>query len=144
MERVYNLDLFGAHSAGGYLSSDLPQTTVQSSRFLKILEVVGREDVITVYYDLEKGEYRWDSISEKSILDVLSKQLRRDWWCGYPVFIHSDYRAVLARRLNLIILRRWEDKASDDNFSFFLRSGLDAWKEELGCVWDEVKKQFIV
>ena len=144
MERVYNLDLFGAHSAGGYLSCDASQTTIQSSTSIKILEVVGREDLTTVYYDLEKGEYRWDSISEKSILDVLSKQIHRDWWCGYPVFIHSDYRAVLARRLNLIIVRRWDDKASDDNFSFFLRSGLDAWKEELGCVWDETKKQFIV
>jgi hypothetical protein len=143
MERVFNLDLFGAHSSGGYLCASASTYAVQSN-VINILEVVGREDHTMVYYDLEKGEYRWDSMSEKSILDVLSKQPSRDWWCGYPVYIHSDYRAVLARRLNLIIARRWEERGADANFSFFLRSGLEAWKEQLGCVWDEVKKQFIV
>ncbi len=143
MEPVFNLDLFGAHSTGGYFCSPSGTQSVQHVS-LKILEVVGREDNTIVYYDLEKGEYLWDSMSEKSILDVLSKQMHRDWWCGYPVYIHSDYRAVLARRLNLIIVRRWEDRDTDSNFSFFLRSGLEAWKEQLGCVWDDVKKQFIV
>lgn len=142
MERVFNLDLFGAHTMGGAGWSI--QKHASETTYLKILEIVGREDNTLVYYDLEKGEYRWDSISEKSILDVLSKQLHRDWWCGYPVYIHSDYRAVLARRLNLIIAHRWEERAHDVNFTFFLRSGLDAWKEQLGCVWDEVRRQFIV
>lgn len=144
MERVFNLDLFGAHSSGGYFVPTSRTTDLVQATSIKILEVVGREDNTLVYYDLEKGEYIWDSMAEKSILDVLSKQMHRDWWCGYPVYIHSDYRAVLARRLNLIIARRWDEREHDPNFSFFLRSGLEAWKEQLGCVWDEVKKQFIV
>jgi hypothetical protein len=142
MERAYNLDLFGTHNAGGYL--DCSKSTASQKASLKILEIIGREDNTTVFYDLEKGEYIWDSISEKSILDVLSKQIHRDWWCGYPVYIHSDYRAVLARRLNLIINRNWDEREDNVNFMFFLRSGLEAWKEQLGCIWDEDKRQFIV
>lgn len=140
------LNLFESCYSSGNLSFSFAalQAMYPISKPLKILEVVGREENTIVYYNLEKGEYIWDSISEKSILDVLSKQLYRDWWCGYPVFIHSDYRAVLARRLNLIINRKWEERAEDVNFQFFLRSGLEAWKEQLGCVWDEDKKQFIV
>ncbi|HSZ71396.1 MAG TPA: hypothetical protein VK750_01890 [Cytophagaceae bacterium] len=138
MERTCYFDLFGACYSGGALS--LEKETAR----LKIFEVIAGEGLGIVYYDVEQSEYLWDGNKEKSLLDLLTKKFHHDWWCGYPMYIHSDYKAVLARRINLILHRELEEQKAEKEIRSFMKGSLEAWKEQLGCVWDEDKKQFIV
>lgn len=141
MEHTPYFDLFGAcYSGGATHDVSLSQETSR----LKIFEVIAGEGLGIVYYDVEKCDYSWDGNKEKSLLDLLTKRFHQDWWCGYPMYIHSDYKAVLARRINLIVHRESEDESAAKEVRSFMKGSLEAWKEQLGCVWDEDKKQFIV
>ncbi|MDB5257926.1 MAG: hypothetical protein JWM14_2621 [Chitinophagaceae bacterium] len=141
MERTPYFDLFGASYSGGAAHDVL---LGQETSRLKIFEVIAGEGLGIVYYDVEKCDYSWDGNKEKSLLDLLTKRFHQDWWCGYPMYIHSDYKAVLARRINLIVHRQSEDQLAAKELRSFMKGSLEAWKEQLGCVWDEDKKQFIV
>jgi hypothetical protein len=141
MEHTPYFDLFGSSYSGGAM---LDVSLVQEASRLKIFEVIAEEGLGIVYYDIDKCHYTWDGNHEKSVLDLLTKRFHQDWWCGYPMYIHSDYKAVLARRINLIVHRASEDQTVVKELRFFMKGSLEAWKEQLGCVWDEDKKQFIV
>ncbi|MDB5273454.1 MAG: hypothetical protein JWO58_1821 [Chitinophagaceae bacterium] len=142
MERTCYFDLFGVAYGGG-ASNDYSLIQKETSR-IKIFEVITGEGLGIVHYDFDKSEYFWDGNKEKSVLDLLTKKFHPDWWCGYPLFIHSDYKAVLARRINLILHRKLEEQQVSQEVRSFLKGSLEAWKEQLGCIWDEDKKQFIV
>jgi hypothetical protein len=141
MEHTPYFDLFAACYSGGS-THDLMLGS-GSSR-LKIFEVISNEGLGIIHYDLDKCNYSWDGRKEKNLLDILTKGFHKEWWCGYPLYIHSDYKAMLARRLNLILYRESQERSSEKEIRSFLKGSLEAWKEQLGCVWDEDKKQFIV
>jgi hypothetical protein len=133
---ILHADLFGVHF-------DTTKTKNTELRPMKVLEVVAQQEVVMIFYQMETGSYLSEQAQEKNILDLLSKPQHKDWWLGYPVFIHSDFVTILARRLNLI-LSRLDDEKDTDKKKFFYNACMDAWKEQLGCMWDERQKQFIV
>ncbi len=110
---------------------------------LKVFEVITEDGLNLIKYDSDKCKYIWEGVEEKNFLDLLTKHFPSDWWYGYPLYVHGDYKSLVARRMNYIIHNHGVE-IEDKIIKPLIKGSIGAWKEHLNYSWDYTDKQFIV
>jgi len=114
---------------------------MQKTEPIKVLEVITESGLNVIRYDQDKAKYLWYDIEDSSLLNMLTKHFPSDWWNGYPLYIHDDYKEVIARRINYTLFIQ-EDKDSED-VRRLLKGSIEAWIEQLCISWSYENNEFL-